>query len=193
MFTTSLHSRNPCAPGDACTDVEWNWMAASSLLHWLCRFAAAEQDSRHYMAGGVGSADDMREACKAALRHAQRCNAFIAESAAQQALLHAWQAVVEIAFTLRYIALWITTLASLFTGLDLCRNMTRYDMLGERSLSHTEDAATEEASPSQLLQELLQSTLQAADLILATKGGSQLAPVLAQVCSFTSDRRITAA
>ncbi len=59
--------------------------------------------------------------------------------------------------------------------------MTRYDLLGERPPTNMEDAATEEASPPQLLQEMLQNTLQAADLVLATKGGSVLAPILAQV------------
>ena len=66
------------------------------------RFAEQEEDARQHPGGlGDSAGEDLKEACRATLRYAQKHNAYVEESSGQRATVHAWQALVEIAFTRR--------------------------------------------------------------------------------------------
>lgn len=61
-----------------------------------------EQDSRKYPGGpGPRVLEDLREACRGAMRYAQKQNAYLEEVGAQTALIRAWQAFIEIVFARR--------------------------------------------------------------------------------------------
>ncbi|KAK9829639.1 hypothetical protein WJX72_007011 [[Myrmecia] bisecta] len=67
------------------------------------RYTEQEADSRRYPGtSAAASSDDLREACRAVMRYAQKYNAFVEESGAQVAVLQAWQMVLEVAITRRY-------------------------------------------------------------------------------------------
>lgn len=72
-------------------------------LHVACRrFAEQEEDTRRHPGGlGDSAGEDMKEACRAALRYAQKQNAYVEESSGQLAAVYAWQALVEVTFTRR--------------------------------------------------------------------------------------------
>ena len=66
------------------------------------RYVEQEQDSRRYPGGpGPGALEELREACRGAMRYAQKYNAYVEECGGQAALIHAWQAFIEITFTRR--------------------------------------------------------------------------------------------
>ncbi|KAK9838304.1 hypothetical protein WJX81_003260 [Elliptochloris bilobata] len=70
------------------------------------RYNEAEADPRRFPSGlGAAGSDELREACRAALRFAQRANAAAEQSGGQAALVAAWQAAAEVAFTRRQAAL----------------------------------------------------------------------------------------
>lgn len=66
------------------------------------RYVEQEQDSRRYPGGpGPGALEELREACRGAMRYAQKYNAYVEECGGQAALIRAWQAFIEITFTRR--------------------------------------------------------------------------------------------
>lgn len=69
----------------------------------IARYIDAEQDSRRFTAGGGAHDGSLKEACRATMRFAQKYNAWVEESDAQQAALLAWQSIVEVAFTRRWV------------------------------------------------------------------------------------------
>jgi hypothetical protein len=69
---------------------------------WWRRYVEQEQDSRRYPGGpGPGALEELREACRGAMRYAQKYNAYVEECGGQAALIRAWQAFIEITFTRR--------------------------------------------------------------------------------------------
>lgn len=66
------------------------------------RFVEQEEDARRHP-GGLGdtAGEDLKEACRAALRYAQKHNAYMEEASGQLAAVYAWQALVEVALTRR--------------------------------------------------------------------------------------------
>lgn len=55
-----------------------------------------------YSGGGDAQADEVAQACRAALEYAQQYNAAVQEARAQVEALTALQALVEVTFTQRY-------------------------------------------------------------------------------------------
>ena len=90
-------------------------------LHAACRsFAEQEEDTRRHPGSlGDSAGEDLKEACRAALRYAQKQNAYVEESSGQLAAVHAWQALVEVTFTRRcaypcyHLFSWVATHALL--------------------------------------------------------------------------------
>jgi len=66
-----------------------------------CRYHEAEQENRRYGDGGKAANAQLGEACGATLRYAQQYNAFASLLAAQQAVVSAWQTVVELSVSRR--------------------------------------------------------------------------------------------
>jgi hypothetical protein len=76
--------------------------SAVTCARCLCRYLEQEQDSRKYPGGpGPRVLEVLSEACRGAMRYAQKYNAYMEAVAGQAALVCAWQAFVEIVFTRR--------------------------------------------------------------------------------------------
>lgn len=73
-----------------------------------CRYQITAADSLRYSGDSAEGTDDLRGACRQALRFAQRYNAWLGEAAALLALVQAWQQLVAVAVTKRYAT--VTTL-----------------------------------------------------------------------------------
>ena len=82
----------------------------SSLLYQdlfvvrLRRYQVTAADNLRYSGDSTKGADDLRDACRQALRFAQRYNAWLEEAAALLALVQSWQQLVAVAVTKRYVA-----------------------------------------------------------------------------------------
>lgn len=66
-----------------------------------CRYVATSADNLRYSSEGADGSDELREACREALRFAQRYNAWLEEAAAVLAVVQAWQQLVAVAVTKR--------------------------------------------------------------------------------------------
>ena len=79
-----------------------SWVTQSYADGWWHRYVEQEQDSRRYPGGpGPGALEELREACRGAMRYAQKYNAYVEECGGQAALIRSWQTFVEITFTRR--------------------------------------------------------------------------------------------
>jgi len=78
----------------------------------LCRYLKQAAPGQ---TGGAGD-NARREACRLALAFAQRWNAWLEEAGAQAAAVRGWQAVVEVAFTRR----WLQRRARVWVRVERC-------------------------------------------------------------------------
>lgn len=68
-----------------------------------CRYMQTSADHLRYSSEGAEGSDELREACRQGLRFAQKYNAWLEEAAALQALVQAWQQLVAVAITKRWV------------------------------------------------------------------------------------------
>lgn len=66
-----------------------------------CRYVATSADNLRYSSEVAEGSDELREACREALRFAQRYNAWLEEAAALLAVVQAWQQLVAVAVNKR--------------------------------------------------------------------------------------------
>jgi len=66
-----------------------------------CRYVATSADNLRYSSEAAEGSDELREACREALRFAQRYNAWLEEAAALLAVVQAWQQLVAVAVNKR--------------------------------------------------------------------------------------------
>jgi len=92
-----------CAIPQMCARRRGPALSVMTAARRRARYNEAEADPRR-LPGAAGSGE-LRAACRAALRHAQRANAAAEEAGGQAALVAAWAAATEVAFTRRQAAL----------------------------------------------------------------------------------------
>lgn len=68
----------------------------------VSRYQVTAADNLRYSGDAAEGTDDLRNACREALRFAQRHNAWLEEAAALLALVQAWQQLVAVAVTKRW-------------------------------------------------------------------------------------------
>ncbi len=100
-YTGNLNSH---MPGDSkSTYLHWGEVKGSKYLSNVvcCRYVATSADNLRYSSEAAEGSDELREACREALRFAQRYNAWLEEAAALLAVVQAWQQLVAVAVNKR--------------------------------------------------------------------------------------------
>ena len=80
----------------------------TELPEGSCRYMQTSADQLRYSSEGSEGSDELREACRQGLRFAQTYNAWLEQAAALQAAVQAWQQLVAVAITKRYVFRSIT-------------------------------------------------------------------------------------
>ena len=111
LKTSILHQKhhpyvtnvNSIMPGDSnftylhCEDV----LGIILVPSVCCRYVATSADNLRYSSKAAEGSDELREACREALRFAQRYNAWLEEAAGLLAVVQAWQQLVAVAVNKR--------------------------------------------------------------------------------------------